>query len=56
MSSIPSLLPFPKAHEMLHEDGIPTGDRPGKSAERFLDEFEWYVKALKTPREQGLPY
>ena len=56
MSSIPSILPFPKAHEMLHEDGTPTGDRPGKSADRFLDEFEWYVRALKAEREKGTPY
>src|SRR5947209_14599428 len=56
MSSIPSVLPFPKAHDMLHEDGTPTGDRPGRSAERFLDEFEWYVRALKAEREKGTPY
>lgn len=56
MSSVPSILPFPKAHEMLTEDGKPTGDRPGKGADRFLDEFEWYVKALKAAREHGTPY
>jgi len=56
MSSVPSILPFPKAHEMLTEDGTPTGDRPGKSADRFLDEFEWYVRALKAEREKGTPY
>ncbi len=43
MSSIPSVLPFPKAQEMLDEDGRPTGDRPGKSADRFFDELEWYA-------------
>ena len=56
MSSVPSILPFPKAQEMLAEDGTPAGDRPGKSADRFLDEFEWYVKALKAARERGTPY
>jgi len=55
-SSIPSILPFPEAHKMLTEDGIPTGDRPGKSADRFLDEFEWYVRALRAEREKGTPY
>ncbi|HEX4589554.1 MAG TPA: NAD(P)H-dependent oxidoreductase, partial [Gemmataceae bacterium] len=56
MSSIPSLLPFPKAQEMLDVDGQRTGDRPGKSAARFFDEFEWYANALKAAREEGKPY
>ena len=56
MSSIPSILPFPKAQQMLDEDGKPTGDRPGKSAARFFDELEWYGRALKTARENGRPY
>lgn len=54
--SIPSILPFPKAHEMLDEHGRPTGDRPGRSAARFLDELEWYADALRTARAAGTPY
>ncbi|GMR03588.1 MAG: hypothetical protein BMS9Abin22_089 [Gammaproteobacteria bacterium] len=23
---------------------------------KFLDEFEWYARALKAAREQGVPY
>lgn len=56
MSSIPSILPFPKAHEMLTEDGTPTGDEPGKPADRFIDEFVWYANALKAGRANGTPY
>jgi NAD(P)H-dependent FMN reductase len=56
MSSIPSLLPFPKAQEMLDEHGQPTGDRPGKAADRFFDELEWYANALRAARAQGTPY
>jgi NAD(P)H-dependent FMN reductase len=56
MSSIPSLLPFPKAQDMLDADGKPTGDRPGKSAARFFDELEWYANALRAARERGRPY
>jgi NAD(P)H-dependent FMN reductase len=56
MSSIPSILPFPKAQELLDEEGRPTGDRPGKGAARFFDELEWYAKALGTARGQGTPY
>jgi NAD(P)H-dependent FMN reductase len=56
MSSIPSLLPFPKAQDMLDADGKLTGDRPGKSAARFFDELEWYANALRTARDIGRPY
>ena len=56
MSSIPSLLPFPKAQDMLDADGRPTGDRPGKSADRFFAELEWYAVALKAARAGGTPY
>jgi NAD(P)H-dependent FMN reductase len=56
MSSIPSLLPFPKAQDMLDADGRPTGDRPGKAAARFFGELEWYAHALRAAREQGRPY
>lgn len=56
MSSIPSLLPFPKAQDMLDPEGKPTGDRPGKSAVRFFDELEWYANALQAARERGRPY
>jgi NAD(P)H-dependent FMN reductase len=56
MSSIPSLLPFPKAQDMLDPEGKPTGDRPGKSAARFFDELEWYANALQAARKRGRPY
>ena len=56
MSSIPSLLPFPKAHELLDEEGRPTGDRPGAGAARFFSELEWYAEALRTARQLGTPY
>lgn len=55
MSSIPSLLPCPVAHEMFAEDGMPTGPRPGKSGARFFAELEWYAQALKAARAAGLP-
>jgi NAD(P)H-dependent FMN reductase len=56
MPSIPSILPFPQAQEMLDEQGKPTGDRPGKGAARFFDELEWYADALRTARAGGTPY
>lgn len=54
--SIPSLLPFPKAQDVLTEDGTPTGDRPGKSAAKFFAELEWYAEAFKARRAAGTPY
>jgi NAD(P)H-dependent FMN reductase len=56
MSSVPSLLPFPKAQDLLAEDGTPTGGLPGKSATKFFDELEWYANALKAARAAGTPY
>jgi NAD(P)H-dependent FMN reductase len=56
MSSIPSILPFPKAQEMLDDSGRPTGDRPGKGADKFFAELDWYATALKAARAAGTPY
>ena len=54
--SISSILPFPKAQDMLAEDGTPTGDRPGKAADKFFAELEWYAEAYQTRRAKGTPY
>lgn len=56
MSSIPSLLPFPKAHELVDENGVAQSERLNSSAARFFDEFEWYANALRTARQAGTPY
>ena len=57
MPSIPSLLPFPRAQEMLDADGNPAdAARLDKSADRFLDELDWYANALKEARAKGVPY
>lgn len=56
MSSIPSILPFPKVHEALDADGKPTGERTEKATARFLAELEWYAEALKAARARGVPY
>lgn len=54
--SIPSILPFPKAQEMLGEDGTPTSDRLARGTGRFFEELEWYASALQAARRQGTPY
>ena len=56
MSSIPSILPFPKVHEALDPEGRPTSERDGKATDRFLGELEWYAGALKAARALGVPY
>ena len=54
--SIPSLLPVPRVQDAFDEDGRPLDDSYHKRAARFLDELEWYAKALKAARGAGVPY
>ena len=56
MSSIPSILPFPKARDTMTEEGVRTDTRGERAAEKFFSELEWYTKALKTARAAGRPY
>lgn len=56
MLSISSIQPFPKVQDNFDEEGNPQNEFIDPSANRFLDEFEWYLKALKTAREQGTPF
>jgi NAD(P)H-dependent FMN reductase len=55
MSSVPSLMPIPSIQNALSEDGVPAHEWLTKSLARFLDEFEWYARALKAAREKGVP-
>ena len=54
--SIPSLLPIPRIHKALDEQGQPAEEWLGKAAGKFLDELVWYAEALKGRREKGTPY
>ena len=55
MSSLPSLMPIPSIQNGLSEDGVPADARLDRSMARFLDEFEWYARALKAERDKGVP-
>jgi NAD(P)H-dependent FMN reductase len=55
MSSVPSLMPIPSIQNVLSEDGMPAHDWVTKSLARFLNEFEWYARALKAERNKGVP-
>lgn len=56
MSSIPSVMPVPKVADAFEEDGTANDQVYHKRAERFLNEFEWYISALKNARKEGTPY
>ncbi len=55
MSSVPSIMPIPAIQNALSEDGVAQDERVNRSLARFLDEFEWYARALKSEREKGVP-
>ena len=52
MSSIPSIFPIPKVQEAFQEDGSPIEASYPRRIVKFLDELEWYARALKVAREQ----
>ncbi len=56
MSSIPSVLPVPFVQDAFDKDDQPVNDIINRSAKRFLNEFEWYLEALKLQREKGTPH
>ncbi len=54
MPSISSILPVSKIHQSLSEDGE---DKEGViRSDRFFDEFEWFMRAMKAQRAVGTPY
>ncbi len=56
MPSISSMLPFITIGELFNDDLTPKNSIVEKSTARFLDEFVWYVEALKNQREKGVPF
>ena len=54
--SIASLLPIPRIHKALDEEGVPQEEWLSKAAKRFLDELVWHAEALKAQRAKGTPY
>ena len=55
--SIPSSFPISRVHEVFDENGKLVDERYEKRVKRFLDEFEWYIEALKNQRKTwGTPY
>jgi len=55
--SIPSSFPISRVHGVFDESGRLIDERYEKRVKRFLDEFEWFMEALKNQREtKGTPY
>jgi len=52
MSSIPSMYPIPRVQDAFEEDGAPRDPAQVRRIGRFLDEMEWYARAMKVAREQ----
>jgi NAD(P)H-dependent FMN reductase len=56
MPSIPSLLPVLRVQDAFTPAGDPTDPAFEKRCERFFREFEWYARALRQARANGVPY
>jgi NAD(P)H-dependent FMN reductase len=54
--TIPSLFPVPKVQDAFDDEGRARDPAHEKRARRFLDELEWFARALLAARSQGTPY
>ena len=54
--TIPSLFPIPKVQDAFDELGKPQDPAIERRIVRFLDELEWFAKALQAARAVGTPY
>jgi NAD(P)H-dependent FMN reductase len=54
--SIPSILPVPQVQNAFDDEGRALDNAYHGRAARFLDELEWYARALKAARQAGVPY
>ena len=56
--SLPRALAYGQVGSVFSEDGTPAdehADRFAKGFARFADELEWYARALRAARAEGLP-
>jgi NAD(P)H-dependent FMN reductase len=54
--AIPIEYPSPHIATALDEDRKPQNEHVPRTLNRFLDEFEWYARALQRQRREGTPY
>jgi NAD(P)H-dependent FMN reductase len=55
-SSIPSSFVVLKVHKVFDQNANLLDDTYDKRIIKFLEEFEWYIEALKNQRAKGTPY
>jgi NAD(P)H-dependent FMN reductase len=55
-SSIPTMFSISRVNEVFDDNGNLKDERYDKRVIRFLDEFEWYIEALRNQRKNGTPY
>lgn len=51
-SSIPSILPIPRVQNAFDDEGTPADENYLRRAGKFLDELEWYAKAMQKARKK----
>ncbi|MFP4023950.1 MAG: NADPH-dependent FMN reductase [Thiohalospira sp.] len=56
MPAISSMLPLPVIGNLFDENLVPQNKYIEPSANKFIDEFVWYLEAFKNQRLQGTPY
>jgi len=54
--SIPSILPIPKVQDVFDDENRLLDPVYLRRTSRFLDELEWYARALREARKAGVPY
>lgn len=56
MSSIPSDFPIGRVQDSIDEKGVAVDKDYNRRIKRFIDELEFYSRALKSERKKGVPY
>ena len=56
MPAIPSIFPISNIYSSINQNGMAIEEKYDNNIKRFLDEFLWYVNALKVQRQSGVPY
>ncbi len=56
MSSIPTIFPVSAVQNAFDYDGNAIDKNYDSRVVRFIEEFEWYLTALKNQRKAGIPY
>ena len=54
--SIPSSFVMPRVNTAFDENANLSDEAYDKRIIKFLEEFEWYIEALKNQRAKGTPY